>query len=267
MKLKKIPIRRFYKLGKAFFVKHSADILTAATAAGVVITAVETHKATLKAEEYLRINGYYDKANPETQKTLKYESYKNYIFPAGIGLLTIGTAIGANYINHKQIAGLAAACTVAETALTEHKDKIKELMGERALGKIEDEINIDHAEKAFEANDEIFATGTGAVLCCEGYQTGRLFRSSTDYIKRCVNEFNERVNNDTYASWGEFLDILWDNCRDIRIPDESYEIGYNVHQNGLLRIRITSDILPSTGEPYMVFKPVNVPIANYMEIF
>lgn len=263
----KISFRKFVKIGNAFLVKHSADILTAATAAGVVITAIETRKATLHAEEYLRVNGYYDTANEETKKVLRYESYKNYIFPAVIGFATIGTAVGANYINHKQIAGLAAACTVAETALSEHKDKIRDLMGDRALGKIEDDINLDHAAKAFSAGDEVLTTNRGDILCCEGFLTGRMFRASTDWVKRCVNEYNERINTDTYCSWGEFLEILWQDLPAQNVPKKAYDIGYNIHQNGLLRIRITSDIDPKTGEPYMVFMPINEPIANYMEIF
>lgn len=264
--MKKIPFGKFYKVSKAFLVKHSADILTGFTACGVVITAIETHKATKKAEDYLRINGY-DKANPDTQKVLKWESRKNYILPVVTGAATISAAVGANYINHKQIAGLAAACTVAETALSEHRDKIEELMGEKALQKIDDEVNIDKAVDILDNDDEVYDTGRGKVLCCEGYLSGRKFWADPDWIKRAVNDFNERVNQDTYCSYAEFLDILWQDCRSIVIPRSAENLGYNVHQNGLMRIEITSDIDPKTGQPYLIFSPTNPPIANYMEIF
>lgn len=264
--MKKIPFGKIYKHGKAFLVKHSADILTAFTAAGVVMTGIETHKATKKAEEYLRINGY-DKANPETRKVLKWESRKNYILPTVIGGATIGAAVGANLINHKQIAGLAAACTVAETALSEHRDKIEELMGEKALRKIDDEVNVDHGHDILANDDEVYDTGRGKVLCCEGYLTGRKFYANPDWIRRCVNDFNERVNQDSYGSYGEFLDILWQDCRDLVIPKSAENIGYAVHSNGLMRIEITSDIDPTTGEPYLIFAPTNNPIANYMDMF
>lgn len=264
--MKKLPINKMVKVSKAFLVKHSADILTGFTACGVVITAIETHKATKKAEDYLRINGY-DKANPDTQKVLKWESRKNYILPVVTGAATISAAVGANYINHKQIAGLAAACTVAETALSEHRDKIEELMGEKALQKIDDEVNIDKAVDILDNDDEVYDTGRGKVLCCEGYLSGRKFWADPDWIKRAVNDFNERVNQDTYCSYAEFLDILWQDCRSIVIPRSAENLGYNVHQNGLMRIEITSDIDPKTGQPYLIFSPTNPPIANYMEIF
>lgn len=170
--MKKLPISKMVKVSKAFLVKHSADILTGFTACGVVITAIETHKATLKAEEYLRINGY-SQANPDTQKVLKREAAKKYAVPVVTGVATIGAAVGANYINHKQIAGLAAACTVAETALAEHRDKIEELMGEKALQKLDDELNIEKAADILTNDDEVLVTGKGDVLCCEGYLTGK----------------------------------------------------------------------------------------------
>lgn len=264
--MKKLPFGKMVKVSKAFLVKYSADILTGFTACGVVITAIETHKATKKAEDYLRINGY-DKANPDTQKVLKWKSRKNYILPAVTGVATIGAAVGANYINHKQIAGLAAACTVAETALSEHRDKIEELMGAKALQKIDDEVNIDKAVDILDNDDEVYDTGRGKVLCCEGYLSGRKFWADPDWIKRAVNDFNERVNQDTYCSYAEFLDILWQDCRSIVIPRSAENLGYNVHQNGLMRIEITSDIDPKTGQPYLIFSPTNPPIANYMEIF
>ena len=263
--MQKFSFGKFYKIGKAFLVKHSADILTGFTACGVVLTAVETHKATLKAEEYLNANGY-DQANPDTQKVLKWQSRKNYILPAAIGATTIGAAIGANYINHKQIAGLAAACTVAETALNEHRDKLEEIIGEKALKTIDDEVNKDKAADILANDDEIYDTGRGKVLCCEGFLTGRKFWADPDWIRRCVNDYNERVNQETYCSYSEFLDILWQDCRAIVIPKSADNLGYNIHQNGLLRVEITSDVDAITGLPYLIFSPTNPPISNYMEI-
>lgn len=264
--MKKIPFGKYYKIGKAFFVKHSADILTAFTACGVVITALETRKATLKAEEYLRINGY-DKANPDTQKVLKWESRKNYILPVVTGAATIGAAVGANYINHKQIAGLAAACTVAETALSEHRDKLEELLGEKTLNKLDDEINVDRAQESLQNDEPIADTGRGNVLCCEAYFTGKKFWASPEWIRRALNEYNSRLNQETYCSCGEYLEILFqDILRDVVIPQSAEYCGYNVHSNGLMRLEFTSDIDTKTGQPYLAFSPINQPIANYMEI-
>ena len=252
---------KMYKIGKAFLVKHSADILTGFTAAGVVVTAIETHKSTLKAEEYLRVNGYSD-ANPETKRVLKFEAAKKYALPVAIGTGTIAAAIGANYINHKQIAGLAAACTVAETALSEHRDKIEELLGTKELQKLDDAVNVDRAAEFLGSSEEPILTGKGTILCCEGYLTGTKFRANIDWVRKCVNDFNELVNNDNYACFNEFLSILG-----LHEVDAGNKLGFNVHSNGLMRISITSDIDPISGEPFMIFTQDNPPIANFMEIY
>jgi len=252
---------KYAKIGKAFLTKHSADILTGFTAAGVIITAFETRKAALKAEEYLRVNGY-ESANEDTKKVLKVEAAKNYILPVATGAATIAAAVGANYINHKQIAGLAAACTVAETALTEHRNKIEELLGAKELQKIDDAVNTDKASEFLGSNEEPVLTGKGTILCCEGYLTGAKFRANVDWVRKCVNDFNALVNHDTYACFNEFLSMLG-----LHEVEAGNNLGFNVHQNGLMRISITSDIDPITGEPYMIFTQDNPPIANFMEIF
>lgn len=263
--MKKIPIGRFVKFVKRGLVKHSADILTGFTAAGVVLTAIETHKATLKADEYLRVNGY-SEANPDTQKILKIEAAKKYVLPVAIGAGTIGAAIGANYINHKQIAGLAAACTVAETALSEHRDKIEELMGAKALAKIDDGILEDKGERAIANSQPVLDTGHGNVLCIEGL-TGQKFYACPEWVYRIQNEFNEKVNRDTYCSYYEYLEMLWIDCKNVFIPKKYHDVGYNVHINGIMNFKRPFYKGDADSEPYLIFEPSNDPVSNYMDIF
>jgi hypothetical protein len=266
--MKKIPFRRFAKIGKSFLVKHSADILTGFTAAGVVITAIETHKATRKVDEFLRANGY-ELANEDTKKVLKFESAKHYILPVATGALTIGAAIGANYINHRQIAGLAAACTVAETALSEHRDKIEELMGDKALAKIDDEMLADKG-RVIAANNGLsmglIDTGHGDEIIIDGL-TGMIFLTSWDWILHCVNEFGERVNNDLYCSYGEYLEIVCKDCKEAyHIPKWTYEKGYGVHITGIMNMKTPHYEGEAGKKPYLVYEPYNAPVSNYTEI-
>ena len=264
--MKRIIPTKAIKASKAFLVKHSADILTGFATFGVVWTAIESGKAHLRAHEYLEQNGY-SQANPDTQKVLKLEAAKNYIKPVLIGSMTVGSIIGSNYINHKKIAGLAAACTVAETALSEHRDKIEELMGAKALNKIDDELNLDKGAESIASDEEIFETGKGRVLICEGYLTGRKCWASTEWLYKCVNDYNELVNHDTYAAYAEFLDLFWRTAvTGIDVPDIANEIGYGVHRNGIMRIHVTTDLDPRTGEPFVIFTPSNKPISTFMEM-
>ena len=264
IRIPKIDMRKAGRFIKKGLVEHSADILTGFTAAGVVLTAIETHKATLKADEYLRINGY-SEANPETQKVLKIEAAKKYVLPVAIGAGTIAAAVGANYINHKQIAGLAAACTVAETALNEHREKVEELLGAKKLAKVDDAVLAEKGHLLMANDQPVIQTGHGDILCIEGL-TGQKFYASPDWIYKCRNDFNERVNLDTYCSYGEYLELLWAGCKDVFIPKHMYDVGYNVHANGLLSIKTPHYDGEEDGEPYLVFEPYNLPIATFMEL-
>ena len=265
IRIPKIDVRKAGRFIKRGLVNHSADILTGFTAAGVVLTAIETHKATLKADEYLRINGY-SEANPETQKVLKIEAAKKYVLPVAIGAGTIAAAVGANYINHKQIAGLAAACTVAETALSEHRDKVEEILGEKKLAKVDDAILAEKGRRYMENGLPILETGHGDILCIEG-ETGQRFHACPDWIYKCRNDFNERVNQETYCSYGDFLELLWARCHDAYIPKRLYEVGYNVHANGLLSFKTPHYDGDEGSEPYLVFEPYNAPISTYAEMY
>lgn len=267
------PLHKVVKYSKHMLVKHSADILTGFTVGGVVLTGFEVHKATLKADEFLRVNGY-DMANPETQKVLKLEAAKFYIRPAITGAVTIGSAIGANYINHKEIAGWAALCTATETALNENRDKIEELMGAKALNKIDEEIVADKGRKIMENNTNdstILDTGTGNVLCVDTYWTGQKFLADPNLIWSSQNTYNERLIEEGEAgcglSSGEFLEELWKTCPNAIIPKRTYDNGYRIgtdqHATGLLQISAHWEGDPKKNERYLAFGPANKPTRNY----
>lgn len=264
--MKKIPFAKIYRVSKTFLIKHSADILTGFTAAGVVITAIETHKSTLKAEEYLRVNGY-EQANPDTQKVLKFEAAKKYIIPVATGTATIAAAIGANYINHKQIAGLAAACSIAETALNEHRDKIEELMGEKALQEIDDGLMKDQGDKAMEIGAPAIDTGHGNKICIEGI-TGQKVLASPEWFYTVRNRYNALINQVEGASVTEYLEMLYADCKEpYYIPEENDYRGYGIHVNGLLEYIKPVWTGDATQEGYVVFKPTKAPVTNYMETY
>lgn len=265
--MKKLPISKMVKVSKAFLTKHSADILTGFTACGVVITAIETHKATLKAEEYLRLNGY-DIANPETQKVLKFEAAKKYAIPVATGVATIGAAIGANYINHKQIAGLAAACTIAETALTEHRDKIEELMGEKALKELDDSMLKDQGDAIMETGAPVTDTGHGNMLCIEGI-TGQKLYASPDWFYTVRNRYNyELTQSPNGLSVSDYLQMLYADCKEpYYIPEENDYRGYRVDVTGLMEYVTPHWEGDAEHEGYVIFKPTKAPIHDYMDLY
>lgn len=254
-------VRRLGQHAMLMLTRNAPSILTTFAAGGVVGTAILTHKATLKATEY--VNSCTDEAtNPETLAAIKRRSYKYYIPPALTGAATIGCVVGANYLNFKKITALAAACSVAETALSDQQAKIQEIFGSKGLEEVENAVAQQRGDYILDSNREIVETGKGTFLCCEGYLTGCKFHASEEWVRRCINEFNELVNQSHYASFNDLLSILG-------LPEVDFgnELGWNVHINGILVPIFTYDGDPMTGEPYMIFTPRNKPILNYAEIF
>lgn len=257
--IKKIPFTKVIKIGTAFFKKNSADILTATAVGGVVFTGVMVYRGTLNAEKY--INGMIDEnASDDTRKVVRVKSLKYYI-PAAISAAgTIACIVGANAINHKRIAGLAAACALAETTLQENRDKIKELIGEKELQKLDGSVGGEHIDKtdAFYDDPE---NHPGQTLFVEGYLTGAAWWSDMNSVKRGINDYNEVVNLDTYADWNVLLNN-W-GLREVQIASN---IGHNVHVNGVARFEFIPQIDPMSGQTYTVVMPRNYPVSNFMDI-
>ena len=257
--IKKIPITKFAKVGMVFFKKHSADILTATACGGVLGTVFLTYKGTLHAEEY--VNSMIDEhASDDTRKVVRVKSLKYYIPAAISAVTTIACIVGANSINHKRIAGLAAACSLAETALQENRDKVQELLGDKEMQKLEANIAGEHVDR----NDVFYddpEKHPGQTLFVEGYLTGAAWWSDMNFVKRGINDYNEVVNLETYADWNVLLNN-W-GLREVEIANN---IGHNVHINGVARFDFIPQIDPVTGKTYTVVMPKNYPVANFMDI-
>ena len=116
------------KLNKKIFSyisKHGATILSVAAAAGVVLTAVETAKATTKAQSLIDMN----KAEPMTKKEVVKDCWKYYIPAAVVGAGTIACIIGSNGLNKKTQAELMAAYVAVQQTYSNYRKKVAEQVG------------------------------------------------------------------------------------------------------------------------------------------
>lgn len=101
-----------------FLRKHGGTILAVAASVGVVATAIETGRATTKAQHILEVDKELVKFNedefgvtegPPTKKQIVLMCWKAYVPAAILGGGTIACILGSNALNKKQIAGLTAA--------------------------------------------------------------------------------------------------------------------------------------------------------------
>lgn len=119
------------KLNKKIFSyisKHGATILSVAAAAGVVLTAVETAKATTKAQSLIDMN----KDEPMTKKEIVKDCWKFYVPAAVVGAGTIACILGSNGLNKKTQAELMAAYVAVQQTYSNYRKKVAEQVGEEA---------------------------------------------------------------------------------------------------------------------------------------
>ena len=109
-----------------FLRKNAGTLLAVAASVGVVATAIETGKATIKAEKLMELN----KDIPEYDTRQKVLDCWHFYIPAAVvGAGTIGCIVGANMLSRKEIARLSAAYMALGKTYQEYRRQVAERIG------------------------------------------------------------------------------------------------------------------------------------------
>lgn len=256
--------KRFEKV----VVDNSPSLLTAIGVTGTVTTAVLTGKASFKAARIIEneLDRIYrlepDQRNAEndlvslTLRERAEMTWKLYIPAASTGAVTIAAVIGANRIGNRRAAAVAAAYSLTEKAFADYKDKVTEMLGEKKSQQVSDNIAQDRVDQNPVSQREVIISG-GEVLCYEAF-TGRYFMSSMETLKKAQNDLNYKVLNDTYASLGDFYDL-------VDLPKTSYsdEVGWNCDK--MLELEF-STTLSDDGRPCICVNFMVAPVREYYRL-
>ena len=188
------------KLTKSFakvMRKHGGTILAVAASVGVVLMAVETGKATVKAEKLIEMNK--DVPNYGTKEKVM-DCYKFYIPAAVLGAGTIACILGSNALNKKQIASLTAAYMALGKTYQEYRQKVVENIG------IEKEAEI-HKSAVEEIKNPTSKDGDAIRLFYEPW-TKRYFHATMADVIQASYYFNRRLATDGYISVNEWCDYI-----------------------------------------------------------
>lgn len=241
---------------------NSTVILTGASVAGTVGTAVLTGRASFKAAKLIeqdkeqKRNGL---SFPETEvpPLSKTETVKivwpHFLPPVVLGVGTIACIILAHRITSKKLAALAVASTVSERALQEYKTKVVEKLGVRQSDAIQDEIAQDRVTKNPPSNQVIIA-GSGDVLCFEAL-TGRYFNSTIESVKAAENKVNWEIIHYDSCSLSHFFEELG-----LAPTDYSDSVGWNVDHR--LEVKF-STTMSEDNRPCLVVGFVHMPVTEY----
>lgn len=204
--------------------KHTPEILMGMGIAGLLSTTILAVRATPKAlrllEEKKKETGVEKLTVKETVKT----TWKCYIPSVTLAAVSTGCLIGSSSVSLKRNAALATAYKIAETSLSEYRNKVIETIGERKEEQIKDKIAQDKVAKNPVSNTQILVTGHGNSLCLDVY-SGRYFLTDIEVVKRAINKLNLRLRNENYISLNEFYAEV--GLEDTKLGDL---LGWNINQ-------------------------------------
>lgn len=178
---------------------NSPTILSGLAVVGVITTVIFVHQDTLKAEEVLKQHeeelaeqDAKEQSIETTAKKLATKTkyvWKCYIPTAVSTAMTIVCIVGSNTVSTKRIAALSAAYSLSETALKTFQEKTEEVVGEKKLARIREEVagDILTANPQTEANT-IYTTH-GDTWFYDS-QSGRYFKSSTEHVLQTEAQLN-----------------------------------------------------------------------------
>lgn len=139
------------KSASRFLKKNGGTILAIGASIGVVLTAIETGKATIKAEKFVEMNS----AEPEyTAKEKVKDCWKFYLPATALGVGTIACILGSNALNKKQIASLTAGYMALGKAYQEYRQKVIESIGIEKEAEIQEQIKEEKLPEVREKMEE-----------------------------------------------------------------------------------------------------------------
>lgn len=181
--------------------------------------------------------------------------WKYYIAPFSAFALGTLCIIFSNRISAKRGLELASAYKMSEYALSEYKNKVKELYGENKAQNVEDEIAKDKLTNTYDSGiTNAIYTGRGNTLCLD-YYTGQYFYSDINDIHRAVNVINSELltdSTDGCAGYNRFREEIGETINDHDICRFGEIFGWRTSW-GLIELNPTSSIAPD-GTPCFVIK-------------
>lgn len=275
--MNKPNVAKMWKDLKFVINKHSPEILTGIGIAGMISTTILAVRATPKALELIedekrRQNREIVKEAcrdghdccPQITKLKPLEvvkvAWKPYIPAAVTGVASVGCLIGASSVSARRNAALAAAYNLSQTALTEYKDKVVEVIGEKKEKAIKDEIAKDKIEKNPVKQSDIIITGKGKTRFLDVF-SGQRFESDIEVIKKAENIINRKLISDMYASLNDFYDLIGPELEQTRLGED---LGWNIDV-GYIEIEFSAQI-DDDGVPCIVLDYNVAPIYDYYKL-
>lgn len=254
----KLDVKKMFKDIQAIASKRSPEILTGIGIAGMVTTTILAVKATPKALKLIEAKKKEEHVDELTPTETVKICWKPYIPAVVTGVASTACLIGASSVNARRNAALATAYKLSETALSEYKEKVVEVVGEKKEQTIREAVTKEKIEKNPVSKKEVIITEKGNTLCYDAI-SGRYFKSDMDNIKKIVNELNRRMLSENYISLNEFYSEI--GIENIKLGDD---LGWNIDR-GYIELDFSSHIADN-GTPCIVVDYLVAPRYDYSKL-
>lgn len=188
-----------------FLRKHGGTILVVVASVGVVATAIETGRASIKAQKIIEKNmiaidceNYGESCYTAKQKVL--DCWKAYVPAVILGGGTIACILGSNVLNKKQLASMTAAYMALGKTYQEYRRQVAERWGTDA----EKDVWKDAQSVTKEPTSDM---KTEKLLCYEPISK-RYFHATEAELLAAFYEVNHDFATNGYISLNDFYGYL-----------------------------------------------------------
>lgn len=228
-----MDFRQLSKDVKKSVVANAPVITTVTAVSGVVGTAIFAARGGIKAHEVLE--DLKQEQEVDWKEAVK-ATWKFYI-PTGICMsVSIASVILLHNEGARRLAASAALYALSEQSFAEYREAVVEKIGEEEESKVRKEITKQKLkDRAEEVNSIVI--GGDEVLMLDSL-SGRLFKSTVEDVRAAVNEINNEIIHNLYASLSEFYTL-------VGLDETAYsdDIGWN--QDDLLQIDFEPAMAPN----------------------
>lgn len=274
----KLNVTKYFKMATKKAQKRSPEILMGFGIAGMITSTVLAVKVTPKAlslieeEKNKQIAALPNKAGESGEDANPFiklkpadivkVAWKPYIPSILLTTASAACLIGANSVHARRHAALYSAYKLSETALTEYKDKVKEVIPEKKVKEIKHKLAEDKVEKSIEKEPEKKETQSKVIVANDGDIwfidpfTNDSFPSTTAKIDAAINRLNRQMMDEMFVSLSDLYDEVG-----LDHTINSDDIGWCI-DDGLIESDF-SDAIVRNGKAYIVMDFLRRPVYGF----
>lgn len=104
-------------------------------------------------------------------------------------------------------AALVGLYSLTDRAFSEYKDKMVDVIGPKKEAQAREDLAAAAIERDDVASKEVYIVGNGTHKIYDE-NSGRLFESDIESVRKAVNDINAQINNEVYASLNDFYRLV-----------------------------------------------------------